>query len=153
MASGDVILMLHADCWLADGALDQLRQLAGRESRVFGCFRQRIEDERYRFRWLEWGNQLRATWQRLPYGDQAVFVDRASYDEVGGIDAVPLMEDVLFANKMKRVCPPAMLQGPVCLHPRHWNRRGVLQQTLRNWAIMAAFRLGVSPKQLARWYS
>lgn len=151
-ATGDVYLLLHADSRLSELALCELRQLASRTKRIYGCFRQSIDDPRYRYRLLEYGNALRATWLSLPYGDQAVFIDRQTYDLVGGMDDVPLMEDVMFAKKLRSVGRPTLLAGPVHLSARRWHRRGVLRQTLKNWSILTAFWLGVPPVRLARWY-
>ena len=151
-ATGDVFLLLHADSWLGDGAVEELRQLAGQSMTAYGCFRQQIDDSRSRYRVLEFGNRIRATWFGLPYGDQAMFIDRATYQKVGGIDDVPLMEDVLLSRKLSRICRPTLLHGPVHLSARRWVRQGVLRQTLKNWSILGAFCLGVSPIRLARGY-
>jgi len=152
VASGEILLFLHADSWLAAGALAQLRELAPGSGRIFGAFSQVIEDPRFRFRLLERGNVVRASWLRMPYGDQAMFVDRQSYEEVGGFPSVPLMEDVIIVNKLRRLCQPTLLPGPVHLSARRWQRRGVLRQTAWNWFILGAFRCGVSPVRLAKWY-
>lgn len=151
-ATGDILLFLHADCWLGAQALQQLREQARGSARLFGAFGQSINDRRHRFRWLEFGNARRALWFRLPYGDQAVFVDRRTYDDVGGFEEVPLMEDVLLARKLRRRASFVLLPGPVHVSARHWSRRGVLRQTLSNWFILSAFRAGVSIDRLARWY-
>ena len=152
VATGDVLLFLHADSWLGELAIQQLREKSESTRAFHGCFRQRIDDPRFRYRIMETGNALRATWLSTPYGDQAQFVDRGTYDTVGGIDAMPLMEDVLLSRKLHRVGRPTLLDGPVNLSARHWNRRGMVRQTIKNWSILGAFCLGVSPVKLARWY-
>lgn len=152
-ADGDLFLFLHADSHLAGQAIDQMRNLATIGEPTFGCFQQHIEDRRRRFRWLELGNRLRATWLQLPYGDQGMFVDRKTYELVGGFDDVPLMEDVLLSKKLRRLVRPQLLPGPIQISARRWQRRGVLRQTLKNWSILGAFYCGVSPTRLAGWYS
>ncbi len=153
-ATGDVLLFLHADCWLEPRALGQVRELAQRRNGqpVFGAFRQRIDDSHYCFRWLEHGNAARATWCRLPYGDQGVFIDGKSYRACGGFADVTLMEDVMLARALAKRCRPVLLPGPIHLSPRRWNKDGVVRRTLQNWFILAAFYCGVSPERLARWY-
>lgn len=158
-ATGDYFLFLHADNWLDQKCVDQLYNLSrntmarpsGRTA-VFGCFRQRIDGVDQLFRWLEWGNTIRATRLRLPYGDQAMFIDRRSYEEVGGFDDVPLMEDVILSRKLKRLTKPILLPGPVHICGRRWRKSGVFRQTLRNWCILVAFLCGAPPERLVRWY-
>lgn len=154
-ASGQVLLFLHADSWLDDGAGSEIRALLDPEKAdepIFGCFRQRIDDPRRRFRILEAGNAFRARQFGMPYGDQAVFLDRRSYDRVGGFANVPLMEDVILSQRLRRIKRPTVLNGPVHLSARRWQADGVLRRTLINWSIYSAFRLGISPQRLAHWY-
>ena len=152
--TGKILLFLHADSWLSEQATEELKALVadGENQPVFGCFRQRIDDNRQRFRILESGNAFRAAILQLPYGDQAIFVDRKTYEKVGGFDDVPLMEDVMLSRRLRRICRPTLLTGPVHLSARRWTTNGWIRQTLRNWALVTAFSLGVSPARLMEWY-
>ena len=154
-ATCDVLLFLHADSWLHSNAIGQLREhiSRSRSARCYGGFLQSIDDPRFRFRCLEKGNAVRARWFRLPYGDQAIWVDRQTYDEVDGFAPVPLMEDVIFARRAGRLCRPTLLSGPVHLSARRWQENGVIHQTIRNWLILGTFACGVAPSRLAKWYS
>lgn len=157
-ASGDVLLFLHADNWLGKDAIPQIRASWGRfrsrRERTTGCgaFQQRIEAPRFFYRILERGNAERVRWLGLPYGDQAIFVTRELFDQVGGFPHEPFLEDVLLMQRLRRRSWPQLLPGPLHVSPRRWEKRGVVRQTLRNWAILTAFSLGIAPKKLAGWY-
>lgn len=154
-ATGDLLVFLHADSALQSGSLEPLRAMmagdAGRQV-VFGGFRQRIEASGILFRLLEWGNHFRATWLGLVYGDQAIFVDRCTFERVGRFPELPLMEDYVLSRTLRRETWPQMLPGPVFTSPRRWQRHGILRQTLRNWWIILRFHLGVPPERLAPSY-
>lgn len=153
-ASGDVLLFLHADNWLGRDAISQIHSAVDRKkSNLCGAFQQRIEASPFIFRLLERGNAERVRWLGLPYGDQAIFVTRDLFNQVGGFPDEPFLEDVLLMQRLRRHSWPLLLPGLVHVSPRRWEQRGVLQQTLRNWAILAAFSLGTSPQRLAAWYS
>lgn len=156
-ASGDILLFLHADGWLGKDSGQELRshiatRMRTEQAQVFGCFRQAIDDQGLRFRLIEIGNAFRARWLGTPYGDQAIFVDRQSYIRAGGFDEVPLMEDVMLCRRLLRESRPTLLQGPVHVSARRWQKDGVLRRTLRNWTVLAGFACGVSPTRLAKWY-
>lgn len=152
LATSEVLLFLHADNWLGPNCLTQLRD-AVREERVLGgAFRQRIDNERRRYRWLEFGNALRVAWRGSAYGDQGLWVRRAVFHELGGFDDVPLLEDLLLMRRLRRRAWPLLLDGPVHLSARRWERHGVLGQTLRNWSILARHACGATPAQLAASY-
>ncbi|GMQ80221.1 MAG: TIGR04283 family arsenosugar biosynthesis glycosyltransferase [Planctomycetia bacterium] len=151
-ATGDVFLFLHADNWLhASGVRQITAALADREV-LGGAFCQRIESSGLAYRLLERGNALRATWCRAPYGDQGIFVRRTLFQQLGGFPDVQLMEDLLLMRRFRRFARPVLLPGPLYVSPRRWQRNGVVRQTLRNWALVLAERLGAEPDRLARYY-
>jgi rSAM/selenodomain-associated transferase 2 len=152
-ATGDVLLFLHADNWLGKEAISQIRSVVNRRKmKLCGAFQQKIEAALFIYRLLERGNAERVRWLGLPYGDQAIFVTRDLFDQVGGFPEEPFLEDVLLMQRLRRLSWPLLLPGPVYVSPRRWEQRGVIRQTLRNWAILAAFSLGASPQKLATWY-
>lgn len=153
-ASGDVVLMLHADATLALDAGRQLAEAVADSAVVFGAFRQRIDAHGIAYRWLEAGNAFRARRLATPYGDQAIFVRREALEAVGGVPDQPLMEDVELARRLgRRGHRPVLLAGPVEVSARRWREHGLLRQTLRNWSLLAAYRMGATPASLARRYA
>lgn len=151
-SSGEVLLFLHADCRLPSGGVQQIEVALQDPAVVGGSFRQRIEDPAWLYRWLERGNAWRAAWRQMPYGDQGLFVRRASFEAVGGFLEVPLLDDVMLARSLRRLGRLKLVEGPLSVDARRWQQRGVICQTLRNWCLLAAWRLGVSPRRLARHY-
>ena len=152
-AAGEVLLFLHADTWLAPAGLSQIVEALANSRVLCGAFRQRIEAEGRLFRWLERGNAWRAQRRGLPYGDQGIFVRRLAFEELGGFPEVRLMEDVMLMKRLRRRTRPVLLPGPLYVSARRWRRHGVLRQTARNWLLLSAARLGVSPDKLAAFYA
>ncbi len=153
VATGDVLLFLHADNRLGPACVAQVLDALGRDpQRLGGAFRQRIEHRHFKYRVLEWGNAWRVRWRGLPYGDQGLFFRRAAFEELGGFPEVRLLEDLLLMRQVRRRSWPLLLPGPLLVDARRWQRRGVLAQTLRNWSILTAYACGASPDNLATWY-
>ncbi|HZN36228.1 MAG TPA: TIGR04283 family arsenosugar biosynthesis glycosyltransferase [Pirellulaceae bacterium] len=152
LASGDVLLFLHADNWLAPDAGRQIRAALAAGPATHGALWQRIEAAGWCYRWLERGNAARVRWCGVPYGDQAIFIRRAVFEAAGGWPEAPLLEDVILMRRLRRASWPLLLPGPVFVSPRRWQRHGVIRQTLRNWRLLAAFALGASPERLAAQY-
>ena len=149
---GDVLLFLHADCRLEPQGLGQIATALADARCVGGCFRQRIDADGVRFRWLERGNSLRVRLWGLAYGDQGIFVRRDVFDRLGGFPALTLMEDLFFMKRLRREGRLALLAGPLHVSARRWQRQGVLRQTTRNWCLTALAHCGVSPNRLVRFY-
>lgn len=152
-ASGDVLLFLHADCWLEPGALEVLRRFLGRHPRIpGGCFRMQVADPDPRFRAINAAADLRAGLLGIPYGDQALFAPRWAFNRIGGFPELPLMDDVHLSLRLRHLGRLAVLPARVYVSPRRWQRQGLMGQTFRNWALTALAVAGVPTHVLARFY-
>ncbi|NOY43561.1 MAG: glycosyltransferase family 2 protein [Planctomycetes bacterium] len=151
-SSGDVLLFLHADNWLAPSVGQQIRECLSASEVLGGALLQRIEATGFLYRLLERGNAARVRWRGLAYGDQAIFMRKGVFQKLGGFPPVELMEDLLLMRKFRKTSRPVLLPGPVFVDPRRWQRKGVLRQTFCNWALLGAHTLGVAPERLARYY-
>jgi rSAM/selenodomain-associated transferase 2 len=152
-STGDLLVFLHADCRLEDGAIAALRWYLARHPKVpGGCFRMRIEDSHPLYRAIDTAAHLRAGLLGLPYGDQGIFIRRSVFESIGGFPETPLMEDVMISLKLRQVGRLAVLPARIFVSPRRWRQCGIIRQTLKNWGLTAAAALGVPPEFLARFY-
>ena len=151
-ATGDVLLFLHADNWLPADTISQIRALLANPGIIHGAFRQHIDAPGIGFRALEWGNARRDQWLGLPFGDQGIFVRRYVFFELGEFPRVRLMEDLLLSKRLRRRAWPKLLPGPLHVDARRWIKHGIVRQTLRNWMLLSAYKAGVSPNRLAKFY-
>lgn len=151
-ATGQVLLFLHADNWLAANSIQQISKALNDPGCVGGCFRQRLLSSRLIYRGIEFGNALRARWQRLVYGDQGLFVRRDHFETLGGFANLPLMEDFDFSQRCFRDHKPCLLDGPLNVDVRRWETLGPIRATWQNWKIACAWRRGVDAEELYRRY-
>ncbi len=152
-AGGDLLLFLHADTFLPPDGLGLIRRALTGSGRIGGAFDLGIDSRRISLRLIEIVGGLRSRITRLPYGDQALFIRKNRFEQLGGFSEVPLMEDVDLMRRIKRrKWPIAILPQKVCTSPRRWEREGVLYGALRNWTLLTLYLMGVSPVRLARHY-
>ena len=149
-ASGDWLLFLHADTRLEAGWPMALAQIGPQT--VGGAFRFAVDSARPVFRAIEAGVALRCRLFGLPYGDQAIFARRQAYLEAGGFPHMPLMEDVAFVRRLRKVGGFRLLAPRAFTSPRRWERLGVVRTTALNWTIAALYGAGCPPARLARFY-
>jgi len=152
-AEGEILLFLHADCSLPEGAFRMIRDALGRPGVSMGAFDISIGHGSPCFRLVERGANLRSRITRVPYGDQGVFMLRSTYHEAGGFSDLPIMEDVELASRLKRLGKTVFLRPPVLVNPRRWLSEGPVFTTLRDWSLAISYSaLGASPERLARHY-
>jgi len=145
-ASGDVLVFLHADTRLPDGADRMIAQCGGR----WGRFDVRIDGRSPLLAVVAFFMNLRSRLTGIATGDQAIFVARAGFP---GFPAIELMEDVAFSRAMKRIAPPACLRARVVTSGRRWERRGVVRTIVLMWRLRLGYFLGERPEELARRYA
>ncbi len=152
-ASREILLFLHADTMLPEGALQRISSLIDRGDVVGGAFDLGIDSERPIFRIIENAAALRSRILRIPYGDQAIFIRKDYFHAIGGFREIPLMEDVELMRRIKKAGGRiGIIREKVKTSPRRWEKEGVLSCTLRNWTLISLYLLGVSPERLARFY-
>ena len=152
-ATGGILLFLHGDTLLPDDALQSICSVIEREKVVGGAFDLGISSDRPVFRLIEKTASLRSRITRAPYGDQAIFMRKDFFDEIGGFKDIPLMEDVeLMRRVRKRGGKIRIVRSRVKTSPRRWEEEGVVRCTLRNWILITLYSLGLPPEKLTRFY-
>jgi len=151
-ALGEHLLFLHADTRLPEGFAPQIRSTLGDPDVAGGAFQLRIDDPRSSFRLIERAVEFRSRHLQRPYGDQALFLNRSTFNQVGGFPDWPLMEDVELVRRLRMLGRIVVAPSPVLTSARRWRRRGVVRTTCLNQFLLWAHYFGVSPHRLARWY-
>jgi rSAM/selenodomain-associated transferase 2 len=146
-----VLLFLHADTRLPDGALSRVAG-AVEAGAGFGCFALRIDSGDARLALAARLITLRSRLLCSATGDQAIFVRRELFDEVGGFPEIDLCEDLALMRILCGRAPFQLLEEPVTTSARRWQRRGLARTVALMWAIRFGFHLGVPPRALARLY-
>jgi rSAM/selenodomain-associated transferase 2 len=151
-ASGEILLFLHADTRLPTGFDAMIPIVLQQTGTVAGAFNLRIDASLLSLRWVEWGVNLRSRFCQMPYGDQAIFVTKQIFQEIGCFPELPIMEDFELIRRLKRTGRILIISVPVVTSARRWLQKGVLKTTLLNQIVIIAYLLGVSPKRIHSWY-
>lgn len=149
--SSDALLFLHADTRLPPTADRAIADAMGRGAR-WGRFDVRIDGRSALLRGVAGLMNLRSRLTGICTGDQALFVEPAFFETLGGFPDQPLMEDVEFSRRARRQLWPAALVPPVVTSGRRWERDGVWRTIVRMWALRWRYWLGADPAVLASDY-
>lgn len=152
-AEGDILLFLHADTDLPGEALKEIMLLMKEKEVIAGAFDLGIKSRRFVFRVIEGVASFRSRVCRIPFGDQAIFIRKDYFNEIGGYNEIPLMEDVEIMRRIKkRNDKIVIIHEKVMTSPRRWEEEGIIYCTLRNWCIQILYYCGISPQKLAQYY-
>lgn len=150
--SGDILLFLHADTHIALESLNNIRKTLSKPGVVGGAYTLKIASPKLSLKIISALANLRSVWLGMPYGDQAIFVKRETFESVGGYEDIPIMEDVRLIEALREKGKIVLMEDYAKTSPRRWEKEGVFKATLRNMALIALFKLGVNPQRLAKWY-
>jgi rSAM/selenodomain-associated transferase 2 len=151
-ATGAVLLFLHADTRLPAGAGTAIDAALADAAVVGGRFDVRLDSTRRLLAVVGWMMNLRSRLSGISTGDQAIFVRRAVFDDLGGYADLPLMEDIDLTRRLKRRGRVAALRLRVTTSARKWEQEGVVRTIALMWALRLLYALGASPARLHRWY-
>jgi len=149
----DVLLFLHADTKLPTGARQLIESAVADPAVVGGRFDVQFDSASMWSRMIAMFMNFRSRLTRISTGDQAMFVRRHVFEGLSGFSDIPIMEDIEFSIRLKRVGPTVALRERVVTSFRRWEQQGPLRTIVLMWALRFLYWIGVSPHQLQRLYA
>jgi len=149
-ASGDALLFLHADTRLPAGFAGRVCEALGTCDTSGGAFTWGTDDTSLAGP-FNLAGRLRVAIFRVPYGDQALFLRRRTFEDLGGYPEQPVMEDWELAQRLRRMDGLRVLPERTVTSSRRWTHAGILRPTLAYLGIIAGYRLGIDPVVLDGW--
>ena len=151
-AQGEVLLFLHADTLLPENFPELIFAAVNRPFFAAGAFSLAINSPSKSLAVIAFLANLRSRFLHLPYGDQALFVPRSTFNAIRGFPEIEIMEDFVFMQKIKKKGKIVILPEYATTSARRWRNMGIIRTTLINQLIVCSYSLGVPPSILARWY-
>lgn len=149
-ASGTALLFLHADTALPPDA--DLFVFESTRRGGWGRFNVRLSGRQPVFRLIEQLMNWRSCLTGIATGDQAIFVRRDLFEQIGGFPNIPLMEDIALSRRLKLHSRPHCVSAAVVASSRRWETHGILRTILLMWSLRLAYYLGADPVHLVRYY-
>jgi rSAM/selenodomain-associated transferase 2 len=153
-ASGEFLLFLHADTILPEHASTLVHNAlqSALQSASWGRFDVQIVGAAPMLRVIASLMNWRSRLTGIATGDQAIFVRRTLFEQIGGFPDQALMEDIEISRRLRRRGAPINLSAKVATSGRRWMQYGVWRTIFLMWRLRFLYWLGVSPDKLAKAY-
>jgi len=148
----EILLFIHADTVISSSQISKLREAMSDVAVAGGRFDVRMSGNRFSFQVIAWFINMRSRLSYINSGDQCQFVRRSAFDRLGGFPDQPLMEDIEFSKRLKRVGRVICLRDRVATSSRRWENNGIIRTVWLMWKLRLLYWLGVSPEKLAHIY-
>jgi rSAM/selenodomain-associated transferase 2 len=147
-AQGEWLLFLHADTVLPDGVIQRLNNMETDQTIQAGGFLHQFSGDDWRLKFISFLDNFRCARSRIIYGDQALFVRRSLFEQLGGFPNQPILEDVAFCERLISVTEPLLLSPPVVTDSRKFIKMGIWRSFIRVLLIIlhVEYRLPVLPR-------
>ena len=147
-AKGNVLLFLHVDTQLPEGAMARVIEATG-SGADYGWFTVRIasRDPRLRVASRIWSARSRLFVSST--GDQAQFFGRDFFFRIGAYPPLDLCEDLAILRHAKKLGRHACVDAPVITSARRWEANGVNRTIVKMLKLRAMYHLGVRHERLA----
>jgi rSAM/selenodomain-associated transferase 2 len=123
-ARGAVLFFLHADSFPPADAVALITRTLNDPRAVGGAFEHRFAERVWSLRAITWINRMRYRLTHNYYGDQGQFVRAAIFRALGGYRPLRLMEDLDFAQRLKRRGRSVLIRTPLITSGRRFLARG-----------------------------
>ncbi len=152
-ATGDVLMFLHADSLLPSAAGDAFLREWPRGGRRWGRFDVSIAGTARVLSTVAAMMNARSRLTGIATGDQGLFVERVLFDVAGGYPDQPLMEDLAFSVRLKRIAGrPLCVRQRIITSGRRWEQQGPWRTIVAMWRLRYAYWRGADVAQLAACY-
>jgi rSAM/selenodomain-associated transferase 2 len=152
VATGEVLLFLHADTLLPYNAFSAIEHALTTREVVGGAFQICFNCDQWPYRFVALTTNLRSRIRKIFTGDQAYFVRATSLKAVGGFPDQPLMEDLEIITRLRKIGNVVLLPQYVTTSARRHEKMGLVRSILFMWYLRTLYRFGASPAQLERMY-
>ncbi|MCG3857636.1 TIGR04283 family arsenosugar biosynthesis glycosyltransferase [Psychrobacter sp. Ps2] len=150
LATGDVLLFLHADTELPACAIDNIQQAIAQYD--WGRFDVRLDSHEPLLSIVGLMINQRSRLMDIATGDQAIFIKKSLFEQIGGYPDQPLMEDIELCKRLKKISRPACLKSKVTTSARRWQQHGIWRTIFLMWQLRFDYWRGVSPNVLKQRY-
>ncbi len=123
--TGDIVLILHADCRILPGAIDRIFDVLNKNPGcIGGSLGMRYEADGSKYRLLALINNGRAICTGISFGDQGQFFRLEALNMIGGFPRQMLMEDVEFSVRLKKEGEICHVPKGIVVSSRRWENKG-----------------------------
>ena len=150
LAMGDVLLCLHADTQLPNHAIADITS-AVRQA-AWGRFDVRLDSSTWMLKVVSQMINWRSRLSGIATGDQAIFIKKPLFEQLGGYPQQPLMEDIELCKRLKAIGKPACLRSKVITSARRWQQYGTWRTIGLMWHLRFDYWRGVSADNIKQRY-
>ncbi|WP_319372264.1 TIGR04283 family arsenosugar biosynthesis glycosyltransferase [uncultured Ilyobacter sp.] len=151
-AKGDILWFLHSDSIVDVGSLKAIEESIS-QGNIGGGFSLYFYDSKKLFmKWLAFTSNMRVNLTKSFYGDQGIYIKKESFFMIGGFPEIPIMEDLEFSKRIKKMGRVKKLNEKIGTSARRFTSCGIYRTFILMIKMRVLYMMGVSPEKLNKMY-
>jgi rSAM/selenodomain-associated transferase 2 len=148
-SEGDVLLFLHADTKLPKNWEDEINE-SMEEDFVGGVFKHSFKEKHWLLKFGSFCVNLNFSY--FSFGDRGVFIRRDIFFKLKGYKNIPIMEDIDFVKRMKKIGKIKYLESEVKTSARRFLEIGIFKQLMLDFLLLSLYFLKFDVFKLSKLY-
>ncbi|MCP4050411.1 MAG: glycosyltransferase family 2 protein [bacterium] len=152
-ASGSILLFLHADCDINEQHFQKIIETIDKGF-AGGAFYTKTKSYKNWFWDIIYSfADIQSFYNKNPYGDQGIFCTSRAFNFIKGYDeSLPVFEDYDFSRRLRNYGKTTLTGPRIIVSGRRYIKWGIIKSIVIMKGLKLAFRLGVSPQKLIKFY-
>jgi rSAM/selenodomain-associated transferase 2 len=151
-AKGDLVLFLHCDTILESDALLELERIFLDGKTGASSFSLRFDKRSPMLSLIAYLSNKRVDMFGVIFGDQGICVRRALFNDMGGFEEIPIMEDLEFGTRLRKRTIVRRTGKSIVTSARRFENGGALRTIMKMHYLKILYFRGVSPDRLKLMY-
>jgi len=151
-ATGEIFIFLHADTFLPDNALTDIKQVISSTKKGRGRFDISLNGTSAMLKVISLLMNIRSRLTGIATGDQVIFISNNLFNEVNGYTEIALMKDINLSARLNKLYKPYCLRSKVISSDGRWEQVGLVRTILLMWCLRLRYFFGESPETLSILY-
>lgn len=148
-AKGDILWFVHGDSRISPESVLQIE----RSGNEIGCFTLEFISAHPLMRMVAFNSSQRVKYRNIAFGDQGIFVKKKLFEEIGGFQPIPLMEDYQLSMTLKKKGYKFhLLKEKIRTSSRRFEEHGIWRTILKMQILQHRYRRHGDIKKIYKDY-
>ena len=150
VCKNNLLLFLHADTKINPKDVENI--ISQNKKITWGFFKIKFDNNKKKYRFLEFFINLRSILFKYGTGDQCLFMSKDIFYKVGGFPNIRLMEDIEICSSLNKVCDPKIINNIVTSSSRKWESHGFIRTIIKMRIYRILYFFGIDTSFLKSNY-
>ena len=148
-SNGPILIFLHADISIPKDMFSFIDENFYPDSDI-AVFRMRYNENKLLFKFYSFFTRFDTVFST--FGDQGLVITKNKYNEIGGFSDLPVMEDVEFFRRARKLGRINKFKNYITASTRKFRERGIIGTQLLSSLLIIKYLIGSDPRKLYKIY-